>query len=59
MLTLPLTKEQFSDLLNLYYGVFFPLKHFVNEKFQEYFSIKKFRNNFFPLPIYLGITKKI
>ena len=59
MLTLPLTKEQFSDLLNLYYGVFFPLKHFVNKKyFKSILISKKFRNNFFPLPIYLGITKK-
>ena len=43
-----ISKEQFSDLLNLYYGVFHPLKNFVNEKtFKSILLSKKLTKNFF------------
>ena len=59
MITLSINKKQFSDLLNLYYGVFYPLKHFVNEKkFKSILLSKKLQNKFFPFPIYLGINKE-
>ena len=59
MITLSINKKQFSDLLNLYYGVFYPLKHFVNEKkFKSILLSKKLENKFFPFPIYLGINKE-
>ena len=32
MNSLSVTNEQFSDILNLYYGSYFPLKHFNDEK---------------------------
>ena len=55
-----LSQNQFSDLINLINNVFFPLKNFVTKKeFLEIIDSKKFQNNFFPLPIYFGINKKI
>ncbi len=51
-------KKQFSDLLNLIYGVFHPLKNFVNKK--EFISILKknsFKNYFFPYPVFFGLSK--
>ena len=55
-----ITKNQFSDLINLINNVFFPLKNFVTKKeFLEIIDSKKFQNDFFPLPIYFGINKKI
>ena len=54
-----INQNQFSDLINLLNDVFFPLKNFVSKKeFLEIIKIKKFQNNFFPLPIYFGIDKK-
>ena len=53
-----INKNQFSDLLNLINNVFFPLKKFVNQKeFNEILKRKKFKNSFFPFPIFLGIPK--
>ena len=54
-----ITQNQFSDLINLINGVFFPLKNFVTKiEFLEILNKKKFENNFFPLPIYFGINKE-
>ncbi len=54
-----ITKNQFSDLINLFNDVFLPLKNFVTkEEFLEIINNKKFQNNFFPLPIFFGVTKK-
>ncbi len=59
MISLSINKKQFSDLLNLYYGVFHPLKHFVNEKtFKSILFSKKLDKKFFPFPIYFGINKE-
>jgi len=59
MISLSISKEQFSDVLNLYFGSFYPLNHFVNEKeFKNILTKKKFNSKFFPLPIFFGITKK-
>ena len=59
MLNLSITKNQFSDLLNLQNGVFYPLKHFVNEKeFKDIMYKKKINTKFFPMPIFFGISKK-
>ena len=53
-----INKEQFSDLLNLYYGVFNPLKNFVNKKsFKNILLRKRIGKKFFPIPVYLGITE--
>ena len=47
MLSLSINQNQFSDLLNLNYGVFLPLKNFVNEKnFKNILIKKKIDNNF-------------
>ena len=54
-----ITKNQFSDLINLFNDVFLPLKNFVTKvEFLEIINNKKFKNYFFPLPIYFGITKE-
>ncbi len=54
-----ITKNQFSDLINLLNEVFSPLNNFVTkEEFLEIVKNNKFKNNFFPLPIYFGINKK-
>ncbi len=59
MNSLSVTNEQFSDILNLYYGSYFPLKHFNDEKnFKNILLKKKVNNKFFPLPIFFGINKK-
>ena len=53
------TQNQFSDLINLINGVFFPLKSFVTkEEFFEIVKNKKFHGKFFPMPIFFGINKK-
>ena len=58
MINFSITKEQLSDLLNLHYQVFYPLKHFVNYKqFKSILFSKKIDNKFFPLPIFFGIDK--
>ena len=55
-----ITKNQFTDLVNLLNDVFLPLKNFVTKKdFLEIINNKKFQNNFYPLPVYFGVTKKI
>lgn len=60
MKKLYINKEQFSDLLNLHYGVFYPLKNFVNEKnFKKILLSNKIDKDFFPFPIYLGVSKKL
>ena len=54
-----ITKNQFSDLINLFNDVFLPLKNFVTkEEFLEIINNKKYQNNFFPLPIFFGVTKE-
>ncbi len=59
MVKISITQNQFSDLINLINGVFFPLKNFVTKKdFLEIILKKKFKNDFFPMPIYFGINKK-
>tara|TARA_B110000003_G_scaffold276186_1_gene321381 strand:- start:12066 stop:13121 length:1056 start_codon:yes stop_codon:yes gene_type:complete len=55
-----INQNQFSDLLNLKNNVFYPVNNFVSKK--EFINIidnKKYKNQFFPLPITFGITKKI
>ena len=53
MCNLNLSKEQFSDFLNLFYKVFYPVENFVNqEQFLKIIEKKKFKKNFFSFPIY-------
>jgi len=55
-----INKNQFSDLINLFGDVFFPLKNFVSrDEFLQIVDIKKYKNDFFPLPIFFGLTKEI
>tara|TARA_B100000787_G_scaffold52758_1_gene38126 strand:- start:6610 stop:7677 length:1068 start_codon:yes stop_codon:yes gene_type:complete len=55
-----ITKNQFSDLINLLNDVFLPLKNFVSKvEFLKIINNKKFKNYFFPLPIYFGVTKEV
>jgi len=55
-----ISQNQFSDLINLLNGVFYPIENFVTKfEFLEIINNKKFKNNFFPFPIYFGISKKI
>ena len=59
MANLQINKNQFSDLLNLLNGVFFPLKHFVNKvNFLNILYNRKINKSFFPIPIFFGVTKK-
>ena len=59
MINLQINKNQFSDLLNLINGVFFPLKHFVNKSdFKNILHNRKISKSFFPMPIFFGVTKK-
>ena len=54
-----LNYKQYSDLLNITNNVFFPVKNFVNK--HEFHSIlieQKLKNNFFPFPIFFGLSKK-
>ena len=54
-----INKNQFSDLLNLVNNVFLPLKKFVNkDEFLNIIQKKKFKNSFFPFPIFFGLNKK-
>ena len=58
-ITLNLSQNQFSDLLNLTHGVFYPLKNFVNKsEYKQIIFSQKFKNFFFPFPILFGISKK-
>ena len=55
-----INKNQFSDLINLRNNVFYPLKNFVSKKdFTQIIENKKYKNQFFPLPITLGVTKEV
>jgi len=55
-----INKNQFSDLLNLTNNVFFPLKKFVNQGMaNNILKNKKFKNSFFPFPIFFGVSKKV
>jgi sulfate adenylyltransferase len=55
-----INKNQFSDLINLRNDVFYPLKNFVSKKeFIKIINNKKYKNQFFPLPITFGVTKEI
>ena len=55
-----ITKNQFSDLINLFNDVFLPLENFVTkEDFLKIINKKKFKNHFFPLPIYFGVSKNV
>ena len=54
IVNLQINKNQFSDLLNLLNGVFFPLKHFVNKvNFINILYNRKINKRFFPIPIFL------
>ena len=60
MLSLNINEGQFSDFLNLYHKVFFPLKTFVNEKnFKSILDKKRIGKKFFPIPISFGITRTV
>ena len=55
-----INKNQFSDLINLFNDVFYPLNNFVSKKeFVQIIDHKKYKNHFFPLPITFGVTKEI
>ena len=60
MAKINITKNQFSDLINLFNNVFSPLKNFVTEEeFLKIINKKRFKKYFFPLPIYFGVTKEV
>ena len=60
MYKIHINKNQFSDLINLRNNVFYPLKNFVSKKeFIKIINDKKYKNQFFPLPITFGVTKEI
>ncbi len=55
-----INKNQFSDLINLINGVFFPLKNFVSkEEFIKIIDNKKFKKHFYPFPIFFGVSKEV
>lgn len=54
-----LNYKQYSDFINLTNDVFYPLKNFVNK--EEFYSIlrnQNLRDNYFPFPIFFGLTQK-
>ncbi len=54
-----LNYKQYSDFLNITNDVFFPLKNFVNKhEFNSILNKQKFKNYFFPFPIFFGLSKK-
>ena len=60
MAKIHINKNQFSDLINLFNDVFLPLKNFVSKKeFLQIINNKRFKNQFFPIPIFFGVTKEI
>jgi len=55
-----INRFQLTDIFNIHYGVFYPIKKFVSKKDFESI-IKKMRminGEFFPIPIYFSISKK-
>ena len=56
-----ISQNNYLDIINLKYGIFQPLNKFVSKK--EFISIvedfKLNNNKFFPIPIYMGISKAI
>ena len=55
-----INQNQFSDLINLLNNVFYPLNNFVSKnEFIQIIDNKKYKNQFFPLPIFFGINKEI
>tara|TARA_Y100000590_G_scaffold470302_1_gene663443 strand:+ start:1563 stop:2609 length:1047 start_codon:yes stop_codon:yes gene_type:complete len=56
-----ISQNNYLDIINLKYGVFQPLNKFVSKK--EFVSIvedfKLDKNKFFPIPIYMGISKAV
>lgn len=59
MQNLEINQNQYSDILNIVYKIFYPLKTFVTKKqFKEILDNYKYNNQFFPLPIFFGLNKK-
>ena len=59
MSKLVINQNQFSDLLNIQYKVFYPLKTFVNkEQFLKILDEYSYEDKFFPFPIFFGLNKK-
>ena len=53
-----LNYKQYSDFLNLTNDVFYPLKNFVNKnEFTSILKRKVFKKNFFPFPIFFGLSR--
>ena len=54
-----INQNQFSDLLNIKYKVFYPLQTFVNkEQFLRILKKCQYEDKFFPFPVFFGLTKK-
>tara|TARA_B100000787_G_scaffold142264_1_gene111524 strand:+ start:798 stop:1838 length:1041 start_codon:yes stop_codon:yes gene_type:complete len=54
-----LNHKQYSDLLNIFTGVFRPLKNFVNKKqFDTILKKQILEKNFFPFPIFFGLNEE-
>tara|TARA_Y100000816_G_scaffold252211_1_gene203091 strand:+ start:4966 stop:6006 length:1041 start_codon:yes stop_codon:yes gene_type:complete len=59
MINLNLSQNQYSDFVNLTNNVFLPLKHFVNKKeFELIVNKSRYKNKFFPFPIFFGVDEK-
>ena len=57
MKSININQNQFSDLLNIYYGVFRPIKKIPSEiEFYEILVKEKYKNSYFPFPIFFGIS---
>ena len=57
MKSININQNQFSDLLNIYYGVFRPIKKIPSElEVYEIFVKEKDKNSYFPFPIFFGIS---
>lgn len=59
MTSIIISDNQFSDLLNIVYGVFKPINKFVSkDEFESIVNHLRVKKKFFPFPIYFGISKK-
>jgi len=54
-----LNYNQYTDYINIIYGIFSPLKNFVNKKeFNTILNDQSLNNQFYPFPIFFGLNKK-
>jgi len=56
-----INRFQLTDIFNIHYGVFYPIKKFVSKNDFESIvtKMKMVNGDFFPIPIYFSVSKQI